>query len=268
MADGADEPDPADSAADVGARRQVIRDAVALGIAVGAFGLAFGALSVGAGLSVAKTCVLSLAMFTGGSQLAYVGVLAAGGSTSAAAASAVLLGSRNAFYGVALGPVLAIPRRWRPLAAHLVIDESTAMATGVQQPAPGAGVAPPVATSRPTLGLARLAFTATGLAVFCCWNLATLVGALGGSMLAGTVLGDPRVLGLDAVGPAAFLALLWPRLTTGAAPIRRVAGAGAVIGLIGSVVLPTGLGVPLAALGVLAAGRLAARQQAAGRGQP
>ncbi len=214
--------------------RRVLRDGVGLGLAVGVFGLSFGALAVASGLSTAQAGVLSLFAFTGGSQLAYVGVLGAGGTAGSAAASAILLGSRNLLYGVTVGPVLAVPARWRPVAAHLVIDETTAMAT-----APG--------LSR---RLARLAFTATGLAVFVCWNVATLVGAL-----LGGAVGDPTALGLDAVGPAAFLALLWPRLRSGRVGTRRVAATGAVLGAVGAVVLPIGLAVPVAALAVLAAGR-------------
>ena len=214
--------------------RRVVRDGVGLGLAVGVFGISFGALAVASGLSTAQASVLSLVAFTGGSQLAYVGVLGAGGTAGSAAASAILLGSRNLLYGVTVGPRLAVPARWRPLAAHLVIDETTAMAT-----APGL-----------TRRLSRLAFTATGLAVFVCWNLATLLGAL-----VGGAIGDPAALGLDAVGPAAFLALLWPRLRSGGRGTRRVAAVGALLGAVGAVVLPVGLAIPVAALAVLAGGR-------------
>lgn len=236
-----------------------MRDGVGLGAAVGIFGLSFGALAAGAGLSIAQTCVLSLAMFTGGSQLAYVGVLRAGGSPVAAAASALLLGTRNALYGVALGPLLRLPRWLRPVAAHWVIDETTAMATGAGATATGAtatGAAGTAAAGTEAAGTgaagavrrARIAFTATGAAVYVCWNLATVAGALLGRAVA-----DPGVLGLDAVGPAAFLALLWPRLRgPSAGPARRVAAVGAVLALAGSLVLPAGLAVPVAALAVFA----------------
>jgi predicted branched-subunit amino acid permease len=244
--------------------RAIVRDGIGLGAAVGIFGLSFGALAIGAGLSTAQTCVLSLAMFTGGSQLAYVGVLRAGGGVGSAAASALLLGSRNALYGVTLGPLLRLPRLVRPAAAHWVIDETTAMATGaaaapVATGAAAASVAtgaaaaagPPAAGAVPgSPHRPRLAFTVTGAAVFTCWNLATLAGALVGRSVA-----DPGVLGLDAVGPAAFLALLWPRLRgPGAGPARRVAAVGAVLALIGSIVLPAGLAIPVAALAVLVGG--------------
>lgn len=217
-------------------RRQVVRDGVTLGLAVGVFGLSFGALAVAAGASVTQACVLSLAAFTGGSQLAFVGVLSAGGSAVSAVAAAGLLGTRNTLYGIGLGPRLELPVGLRPVAAHLVIDESTAMAT-----------------SQPTRHLVRLAFTVTGVAVFLSWNVATAVGAL-----LGDTVGDPRALGLDVVGPAVFLALVWPRLVGRARPsrtaARRVAAAGAVLALVGTVVLPVGLGVPVAALAVLLGG--------------
>jgi predicted branched-subunit amino acid permease len=171
---------------------RIVRDAAGVGVATGAYGLSFGALSVAAGLSLGQTCALSLLMFTGASQFAFVGLV--GGSPAAAVATALLLGARNALYGLRLSALL--PRR----AAHLVIDESAAMALRSEAP--------------------RLGFYATGAAVFVCWNLATLLGAL-----AGAALGDPRTLGLDAAAPAAFLALLAPRLRTARGPASLAAAA-------------------------------------------
>src|SRR6476469_2708487 len=106
---------------------RVVRDALGIGVAVGAFGLSYGAVSVASGLSVLQTCALSLLMFTGASQFALVGVVAAGGSPWGGAATALLLGTRNTLYGARLAPLLRW-RGWRRAAtAHLVIDESTAM---------------------------------------------------------------------------------------------------------------------------------------------
>src|SRR3954471_872881 len=59
-------------------RLAVVRDAFGIGVAVGAFGLSYGAVSTAAGLSVAQTCALSVLMFTGASQFALVGVVGAG----------------------------------------------------------------------------------------------------------------------------------------------------------------------------------------------
>ncbi len=193
---------------------------------MGAYGFAFGAAAVAAGLSVLQTCLLSLLAFTGGTQFAVVGVVAGGGSLAAALASGLLLGSRNTLYAMRLAPLLRV-RGGRRLAAALgTIDETTAMAVGQTE-----------------AELARVAFWWTFGGVFACWNLSTLLGAIAGSIV------DPETVGLDAVVPAAFLALLAPRLRAGAVE-RRVAIAGAVIALALIPFTPPGVPV-LAACGAL-----------------
>ena len=153
--------------------------------------MSFGAISVAAGLSLAQTCALSLVMFTGASQFALVGVIAAGGAPLSGALTALLLGTRNTLYGLRLAPLLQWTGWRRVLGSHVLIDESTAMAV-----------------TRSSTAAARVGFVTTGLSVFVLWNLATLAGAV-----AGTALGDPRTYGLDAAVGAAFLALLAGVLT-------------------------------------------------------
>ncbi len=201
-------------------RRTILRDALAIGLATGAYGVSFGAISVAAGLSTAQTCTLSLLMFTGGSQFALVGGAA---SPGAAAAAAVLLGVRNALYGIRLAPTLRARGLRRFAAAQLVIDESAAMTVGQARADAG-----------------RLAFWATGLAVFACWNLGTLTGALGGE-----ALDDPGRFGLDAAVPAAFLALLAPTLH-GREP-WVVALGGAAVAITVTPLVPAGVPVLCAA---------------------
>ena len=77
-----------------------------IALAVGVYGISFGALSVAAGLSIAQTIALSALMFTGGSQFAFVGVVGGGGSFPAALAASSLLGLRNGVYGVGLDGML------------------------------------------------------------------------------------------------------------------------------------------------------------------
>lgn len=202
------------------------RDALGVGIAVGAYGLSFGAAAVAAGLSTAQACALSLLVFTGASQFALVGVLGAGGSVVAGVASALLLGSRNLLYAVRLSSLVPTHGVRRVAAAQLTIDESTAMATA----APA--------------GLSTLGFWATGLSVYVFWNLATLLGALGAARL-----GDPAALGLDAAVPAAFLALLAPQLRDRTA--ARVALAGAALALLAVPLTPAGVPVLVAGLAVV-----------------
>ncbi|WP_327732107.1 AzlC family ABC transporter permease [Streptomyces sp. NBC_00487] len=201
----------------------VVRDALGVGVAVGLSGFAFGVTSAGSGLSLPQTCALSLLVFTGASQFALVGALAAGGNPFTAAAGAFFLGVRNVFYGLRLSQVLALPRAIRPFAAQWVIDETTA-----------------VALAQPTRRATRIGFTVTGLSLYVLWNLTTLLGALGAE-----ALGDTGAWGLDAAGPAVFLALLAPMLRTTAE--RAVAGIAVVLGLGLLPVLPAGVPVLVAA---------------------
>lgn len=192
-------------------------------MAVGTYGLSFGAAATAAGLSVAQTCALSLLVFTGASQFALVGVLGAGGSLVAGVASALLLGSRNALYAVRLADLVPLRGLRRLVAAQVTIDESTAVATTAPE------------------SLAATGFWASALSVYVLWNLATLLGALG----AATV--DTHALGLDAAVGAAFLGLLWPRLRE--AP--RVAAGGALLAAVAVPLTPPGVPVLVAALAVL-----------------
>ncbi|HUY46829.1 MAG TPA: AzlC family ABC transporter permease [Streptosporangiaceae bacterium] len=209
------------------------RDGLALGLAVGTSGLAFGAAAVTSGLSVAQTCVLSLFAYTGASQFALAAVVAGGGSLLAGTAGAVLLGSRNGLYGLRLAGLLRPRGITRLLAAHGITDESTAVA--LAQPGPAS---------------ARAGFRATFASLYLTWNAATLAGALGAGRI-----GSPDSFGLDVVGPAAFLALLWPRLASGRAE-RGVALAGAVIAVAATPFCPPGLPVVLAAAAALGAALL------------
>ncbi len=218
-------------------RAPLVRTSLSVGVATGAYGLSFGALGTAAGFTVTQTCALSVLVFTGGSQFALVGVVSGGGSAMSGAASAVLLGSRNALYGARLAPLLRLRGAQRLLGAQLVIDESTAVALSGEQHGERAG---------------RLGFWTTGLAVFVLWNLATLVGAL-----AGTVIGDPRDLGLDAAVPAAFLALLAPRLR--GRPAWLTGAAAAVLAVAVVPVVPAGVPVLVAALVPVAAVLLSRR---------
>jgi predicted branched-subunit amino acid permease len=207
-------------------RTAIIRDGVAVGVATGAYGISFGAIAVAAGLDVPQACALSLLVFTGASQFALVGVVAAGGAPLSGAATALLLGTRNTLYGLRLAPLLDW-RGWRrTAAAHLVIDESTAMSV-----------------NRESTPAARVGFLSTGLAVFVLWNLATLAGAI-----AGRSLGDPRSYGLDAAVGGAFLALLWPRLRDRRNQLVGVLAVALALGL----VPVTAAGVPVLAAAAVA----------------
>ncbi|MCC2030567.1 AzlC family ABC transporter permease [Microbacterium sp. BWT-G7] len=215
-----------DDAHAAGEGRRATREGLGVALATSAYGISFGALAVASGLDVWQTCVMSLLMFTGGSQFAFVGVVGAGGLAAAgsAIASAGLLGVRNVAYGMRMSPVIGAGFWRRAAAAQFTIDESTA-----------------VSLAQRTRHARTLGFWVTGIGIYVGWNLSTLAGAL-----LGDVLGDPRAYGLDAAAAAAFLALLWPRLRARQPIVVGVAAA--VVATILTPVLMPGLPVIIAAV--------------------
>ena len=204
----------------------VKRDSFSLSFAVGAYGTAFGAASVTAHFSVLQTCLLSLLTFSGASQFAVIGVVGAGGSAISAIATASLLGTRNALYGVRMAPILKVRGFKRVVAAQVTIDESTAIATAQSDEADQV-----------------TGFWHTGFGVFVFWNIFTLLGALGAK-----AIGNPSAWGLDAAVPAAFIGLVWPRLVD--TKTRLIAGAAIVLSL--ALVPFTPAGVPIITTALLA----------------
>ena len=87
----------------------------------------------------------------------------------------------------------------------------------------------------------REGFWLTGTGVFVFWNIFTLVGAIGAK-----ALGNPASWGLDAAVPAAFLGLLWPRLTSNY--LRVVAASSMAFALLVTPWLPAGLPIIVSAL--------------------
>jgi predicted branched-subunit amino acid permease len=218
-------------------RREVLRQCLSVGVATGAYGISFGALSVAAGLDLWQTIALSALLFSGASQFAVVGIVAAGGSGAAAVATSTLLCMRNGLYGLQMSRLLGASGVRRVVAAQLTIDESTA-----------------VAVAQPERSAQRLGFWGTGFAVFVLWNLTTILGAV-----VGNALGDPKRFGLDAPAPAAFCGLLWPRLKSGGA--RAVAAVSAVIAIAVAPHAPAGVPVLVAAVAAVVGGLLPSRER-------
>lgn len=206
-------------------QQSVTAVSLGVGFATGLYGISFGALSVAAGLDLWQTMALSLLMFSGGSQFAFIGVVATGAGVVPAILSAWLLGVRNGFYAIRMNPVLSVRALLKPVAAQLTIDESNAVSL----------------LGEPDRAKERLGFWLTGAAVFIFWNVFTFLGAIVGSQL-----GNPTDWGLDAAAAAAFLGLIWPRLNQSKLLVLAVASAFVATSL--SVVLPAGIPVLLTAV--------------------
>ena len=199
--------------------RATASQSLSVSFTVGLYGTAFGAASIAAGFSVLQTCLLSLLAFSGASQFAVVGVMGAGGTAIAGIATASLLGVRNMLYALRMAPLLRVSGFKKVIAAQVTIDESTG-----------------VALSQEKLGTEAMkqGFWLTGFGVYIFWNIFTLLGALGAK-----AMGNPSAWGLDAAVPAAFLGLLWPRLTNKLE--RALAVSALVLAVLLSPILSAGL---------------------------
>lgn len=219
--------------------RTFFKHSILLGIPVGLVGISFGALAVAGGVSPLMACAMSLLVFAGGSQFAALAVVTGGGSLVAAVVSGLVLNSRYLAFGMTLAPHLdaarrepergASPRYRRAAEAHLLVDESFALALTERDP-----------------GQARAAYLCCGAVIFVLWNAGTAVGAA-----AGSVLGDPRVLGLDAALPAAMAVLLAPLLQSRRALVAAALGGALALGT--APFTPAGVPVLCAALGAILA---------------
>ncbi len=229
MADGATVPDRT-------IRNRILRQALSVGLAVAPFGVVFGVACADAGLSWLDAAGFSSLVFAGSSQFAAVGVLGDGGTAIAAITAGLLLNVRSLAFGVLMAPVLDGPIWKRIGFSQLVIDESTAVGAAQTEPR-----------------WRRYGFLAGGISVFVLWNISTLLGV---AVASG---GDDDFItqwGLDAAAPAAFLALLWPRLIGEGGRIGLpVALVGGAIALVAVPVAPPGIPILLAGLGALAAPR-------------
>ncbi|MEU0553296.1 AzlC family ABC transporter permease [Dactylosporangium maewongense] len=208
-------------------RDPIVRDVSALCAAAVVVGLSFGAIATAAGLPLSQIVVMSAFVYAGGAQFLAVGLVSAGGTALAIVLAGLLLNARHLPFGLAIGNETLGASRWRRIVgSHILTDESVAFALAQDDPAQR-----------------RRAYWLTGVALFVTWNIASTVGAI-----AGSALGDPNRYGIDAAFPAALLALTLPSLKDSASV--RVAVAGAAIALATTPLLPAGLPVLLALLGL------------------
>jgi predicted branched-subunit amino acid permease len=209
------------------------RDSLKAGIRAGIpFAIAAGVLAVSFGvvaepvIGTAATLVMSALVFAGSAQFGSVAVLAGGGGPAAAVIAAVLLNARYVTMGIALAPSLRGGWFRRALYGEAMIDASWAMANR------GGGRFDPDFLVGATLPC------------YPAWVLGTAVG-----VFAGDLIGDPADLGLDALFPAFFLALLvGGELRTGRTAVL-VAVLGAAVALALLPFAPAGVPV-IAAAGV------------------
>ncbi|MGN9912325.1 AzlC family ABC transporter permease [Phytohabitans sp. LJ34] len=202
------------------------RDVGAIGLAVFAVGMSFGAIAIAAGLPAWAVITMSVVVFAGGSQFMAVGLIAAG-NPFAAVFAGLLLNARHLPFGLAVADAVGTGWRRRLIGSHILIDESVAFTMAQADP-----------------GARRRAYWLTGATLFVSWNVGGVLG-----VLLGEAVGDTDALGLDAAFPAGLIALLLPSLRD--RETRNVALAGALVAVAMTPLLPAGLPVLLALSGLL-----------------
>lgn len=207
--------------------RALLRDVAAIGAAVVAIGVSFGAIAVAGGLPWWLVVAMSTLVFAGGAQFLAASLLAVG-NPAAALFGGLLLNARHLGFGFAVADAFGGSWPGRLVGSHLLTDETAAFTMAQRDP-----------------GRRRTSYWLVGVTLFTAWNAGTVLG-----VLLGGAVPDPAALGLDAAFPAALLALVLPSLRDPVA--RRVALTGAAVALLATPVLPAGAPVLCALAGLLA----------------
>ncbi|GGC53790.1 AzlC family ABC transporter permease [Hoyosella rhizosphaerae] len=202
-------------------KAHLIISSASIAVAVGVVGVAYGAVSVEAGLPVWFAPLLGVLVLAASSEMLFVGLLASGGSPIVAAAAALTVNSRHLPYGLAVSDVVG--RRWpRYLWIHLINDESVAFAAAQRSQ-----------QSR------RFAYACVGIGILVAWPIGALVGSLVGQAF------DVTIIGLDAVFLAVILALVISALRDSNTRLGFVVGV--IVAVACAPWVPTGV-APLMAL--------------------
>jgi branched chain amino acid efflux pump len=209
------------------ADRVLLRDAAAIAAAMIAIGASFGAITIAYGLPTWVPFVMSTVVFAGGAQFLAVGLIAAGNPIAAVLAG-LLLNARHLPFGLAVAGTVGSRWRDRLAGSHLMTDEVVAFTLREQDPA-----------------RRRRTYWLIGITLFTSWNAGTALG-----VLLGGATGDPATFGLDAAFPAGIVALILPSLRD--RDTRLVALSGAALAVLLTPVLPAGLPVLCALLGLFA----------------
>lgn len=168
-----------------------------LALGVAPFGLAYGILSISAGLTVAETVLMSLLVFAGASQLTAVAMLAGGAGIPLIVASTFLINLRHLVMGLSISPFFTeTTAGWRRLLAFAMCDEAYLLSIGHYR------------EQEASQGNPHFMLGAGGT-IYVVWAITSVAGAL-----AGHLIDDPLKWGLDFAMPATFLTMLLPQVVS------------------------------------------------------
>ncbi|WP_052050314.1 AzlC family ABC transporter permease [Leptolyngbya sp. KIOST-1] len=210
------------------------RDIIPLVVGAIPFGIIFGTLAQGSGLSFGATLGMSAFVFAGSSQFIALGLLAAGSTLPLIVLTTVVVNLRHLLYAASLLPyVEGASQRWRAVIGFLLTDESFAIAIR--------RYAQPDRSPHK-----HWYYLGAAGAMYGNWILCTLLG-----LTVGQLIPNAAAWGLDFAMVATFIGMTAPYAKT-----RPMVGAIAVAGLVAVLAngLPHKLGLMVAAIAGVATG--------------
>ncbi len=215
-----------------------VRAELPLLVGVFPFGMIYGALALGAGLSPSAAQFMSSIVFAGSAQFAAVQLIHDAAPAAIIVVTIGMINLRHMLYSASMAPYLKdLSTRWKSLLAYLLTDEAYA-ATAVHYQEQGA-----TSTS-------HWFFLGAGLALWTTWQLSSALGIFLRAAI-------PASWPLDFALPLTFIALVFPALKDRPA-VAAAASAGLAALL--AYALPYKLGFILAALVGIGAGMLLERR--------
>ena len=213
------------------------RDTVPLIIGAIPFGIIYGVLAVGAGLSPTATMLMSLLVFAGASQFVAVGLLAQGAGIAVIVLTTFILNIRHALYAASLAPyVKKLSQRWLfPLGFWLTDETYAVVISRYKQLDQSANK--------------HWYYLGSAIAMYSNWQLCTLLGILAGSQLK-----QITDWGLEFAMVATFIGIIVPMLISRAMLLCALVSGTVALAAVG---LPHQLGLITAAFAGISTGLLA-----------
>ena len=199
-----------------------VRAGLPFALVVGVVAFSFGVLARSLGWGVLAPIVFSVATFSVTAQFAVAAVLGAGSGAFTAIAAAVLLNTRFLPIGISVAPFLKGGPLRRALESQTILTTSWALAI------------------RTRGSFDRAFMIGATLPQYFAWTVGTAIG-----VLTHGIGGSVKKLGLDAIFPAFFLALLMRGIGSGG---KRAIAATAIAAVLSAALIPIAPpGVPVLA---------------------
>jgi 4-azaleucine resistance transporter AzlC len=214
-----------------------VRDTLPLVVGAIPFGIIFGTLAAGSGLSFAATAAMSAFVFAGSSQFIAAGLVAAGTGWPFIVLTTFVVNLRHALYSATLAPhVKHLAKSWQIPLAFWLTDETFVIAANRYNQ-----------TDNPVYK--HWYYLGSSLIMYLNWNFCTWLG-----LTVGQFIPNATAWGLDFAMPVTFISMVVPYLKN-----RPMLAAVIVSGVVAILAypMPNKLGLILAAVAGIVAGIVA-----------